>query len=117
MMTITTPVCTAVPKSAMNPTHTATEKLSPNALTIKTPPVSANGHGRSTRLTRARGRLAADHRWPLAICRGRKSGGSWENRPIARIEGGAEQEDRRDAADDLGEVCGLFGAQGAVDEG
>ena len=47
-MTITTPVCTAVPKSAMKPTQTATEKLNFISQRRYTPPVSANGTANRT---------------------------------------------------------------------
>ncbi|HEV2487242.1 MAG TPA: hypothetical protein VGT08_17065 [Terracidiphilus sp.] len=48
---------------------------------------------------------------------GRESGGRGENGAVAGVECRAEEQDCGNAADDLGEVCGLFGAKGAVDEG
>ena len=41
----------------------------------------------------------------------------WEGCAIAGVEGGAKKKDSSDTADDLGEVGGLFGAQGAVEQG
>ena len=51
------------------------------------------------------------------MCCGRESGSGGKDGAVAGVEGGAEEEDGGDAADNLGEVCGLVGAKGAVQEG
>ncbi len=46
-----------------------------------------------------------------------ESGGGGQDGAIAGVEGGTEKKDGGDAADDLGEVGGLFGAKSAVEQG
>ena len=47
----------------------------------------------------------------------REAGGGGEDGLVAGVEGGAEQEDGGDAADDLGEVFGFVLVEGAAEEG
>jgi hypothetical protein len=48
---------------------------------------------------------------------GRESGSGGKDGAVAGVELGAKQENRRDAADDLGKVCRLFGPESTVEEG
>jgi len=47
----------------------------------------------------------------------REACGGGEDGAVALVEGGAEEQDGGDAADDLGEIGGFFRAECAVEEG
>lgn len=53
----------------------------------------------------------------LGLALSREAGGGGQDGLVAGVEGGAEQEDGGDAADDLGEVFGFVLVEGAAEEG
>jgi hypothetical protein len=46
-----------------------------------------------------------------------ESGSGGKDGAVAGVESGAEEENGGYAADDLGEICGLFGPEGTVEQG